>query len=214
MVEDENGNKGSMYYSMLNFLETELETALHNSESVNEIGLLKKRISALKANMVEYLVGGVTVAERDMNKDLVEDAIKNCKSASLYGVGRAANYEGLISSLELAKDRCNFNDEDNIENDILECIYSSYFDAAKILYSTVESDEDAVAEAVLKSIENGNPYDISSGLRDSIKGEGSDNVICSIMLDINILETISKIITIMVTCNQCLLQASNLNTYE
>lgn len=214
MTDPETGEKDPIYTSMVNFLESEIEAEKAGDKDANTIGLYKKRLSALKANMVDYLVGGITVSDRDNIKDLAEDAIKNCKSASLYGVGRAANYEGLISSLELAKDRCNFNDEDNIENDILECIYSSYFDAAKILYSTVESDEDAVAEAVLKSIENGNPYDISSGLRDSIKGEGSDNVICSIMLDINILETISKIITIMVTCNQCLLQASNLNTYE
>ena len=214
MVEDENGNKGSMYYSMLNFLETELETALHNSESVNEIGLLKKRISALKANMVEYLVGGVTVAERDMNKDLVEDAIKNCKSASLYGVGHAANFMGLSKSLDIVnKYNENTDVEDyNIRKDIAISIFASYVDITSILYRTVCLDEDKVKEAVFKSLDNNYPFNISSGEL-SLDDESGKNVLCSIKLDINILNTLSKIITMMVTCNQALLQASHLNVY-
>lgn len=214
MVEDENGNKGSMYYSMLNFLETELDTALHNSESVNEIGLLKKRISALKANMVEYLVGGVTVAERDMNKDLVEDAIKNCKSASLYGVGHAANFMGLSKSLDIVnKYNENTDVEDyNIRKDIAISIFASYVDITSILYRTVCLDEDKVKEAVFKSLDNNYPFNISSGEL-SLDDESGKNVLCSIKLDINILNTLSKIITMMVTCNQALLQASHLNVY-
>ena len=43
--------------------------------------------------------------------------------------------------------------------------------------------------------------------------EENPEVLCSIMLDINILDTIAKIITMMVTCNQCLLQHPNLNRY-
>ena len=44
--------------------------------------------------------------------------------------------------------------------------------------------------------------------------EVSDRVKCSIMRDVNSLDTISKIITIMATCNQCLLQSPHLNTYN
>ena len=96
-VYDEEGNvsEDPIYTAMVNFLQTEIDNC-KGTESASEIGLLKKRLSALKANMVDYLVGGVTISERDANKDLVEDAIKNCKFASLYGVGRAAKFEGLI----------------------------------------------------------------------------------------------------------------------
>jgi hypothetical protein len=180
-------------------------------DNANEMGLLKKRLSALKANMVEYLVGGITVSERDATKDLVEDAIKNCKSAAKYGVGRAANFEGLVHSLRTLKSK-RVNVENMIKEDISGAIFGAYCDIAEILYGTVSNDEDEIKKYLYNSIEIGNPYNISSGTLPDLNSNYT-NVKCSIMLDVNILTTISKIITIMVTCNQCLLQAPQLNTY-
>ena len=216
---DDEGNMDPEYANLIKFLETEIEVG-KESENAHEIGLLKKRLSALRANMVDYLVGGVTIAERDMKKDLVEDAIKNCKSASMYGVGYAANFEGLKNSYKITQDYVKDKyplAEDNpkinlIYNDIAQCIFASYCDAAKILYGTVELDKNIVEEAVFISMENGKPYDISSGELD-IKSDNGDSVLCSIKLDVNILDTLSKIITMMATSNQCLLQASHLNIY-
>ena len=202
--EDGEVKEDPIYTSMINFLTTEIENA-KDTDSAGSIGLLKKRLSALKANMVDYLVGGVTVAERDAIKDLVEDAVKNCKSATLYGVGSAANFEGLSNSLKVIDD---FKDG-TIEKDIALAIFKSYYDISVILYGTVEYDKDKLNEYVLSSIEKGYPFDISSG---TVCTE-NNNILCSIMLDINILDTISKIITMMSTCNQCLLQASHLNVY-
>ena len=206
--EDGTVEDDPIYTAMVNFLETEIENTKSDSDT-NELGLLKKRLSALKANMVEYLVGGITIADRDAVKDLVEDAIKNTKSATLYGVGRAANYEGLEAAYFLLQ-KYEYEVENEIETAIAECIFLSYCDIAKVLYGTVSNDEDEIAEALVKSLDLHNPFDISSG---SIPVEPSDKVKCSIMLDVNILDTISKIITMMVTCNQCLLQATQLNTY-
>lgn len=209
---DEDGNvlDDPIYTAMVNFLETEIEN-MKATDNPNELGLLKKRLSALKANMVEYLVGGITVSERDAIKDLVEDAIKNCKSAAKYGVGRAANFEGLIHSLRTLKSK-RVNSENRIEEDIVGSIFGAYCDITEILYGTVSNDKEEIKKYLYCSLENGNPYNISSGTLPNIKTELS-NVKCSIMLDINILNTLSKIITIMVTCNQCLLQAPQLNTY-
>ena len=206
--EDGTVEDDPIYTAMVNFLETEIENIKSDSDT-NELGLLKKRLSALKANMVEYLVGGITIADRDAVKDLVEDAIKNTKSATLYGVGRAANYEGLEAAYFLLQ-KYEYEVENEIETAIAECIFLSYCDIAKVLYGTVSNDEDEITEALVKSLDLHNPFDISSG---SIPVEPSDKVKCSIMLDVNILDTISKIITMMVTCNQCLLQAPQLNTY-
>lgn len=206
--EDGTVEDDPIYTAMVNFLETEIENTKSDSDT-NELGLLKKRLSALKANMVEYLVGGITIADRDAVKDLVEDAIKNTKSATLYGVGRAANYEGLEAAYFLLQ-KYEYEVENEIETAIAECIFLSYCDIAKVLYGTVSNDEDEITEALVKSLDLHNPFDISSG---SIPVEPSDKVKCSIMLDVNILDTISKIITMMVTCNQCLLQAPQLNTY-
>ena len=196
-----------VYTAMINFLETEIEQE-KSSENAHSIGLLKKRLSALKANMVDYLVGGVTIAERDMTKDLVEDAIKNCKSASLYGVGYAANFEGLIKSLEVMLQL----DPDHIYYQIAKSIFLSYVDATSILYGTVEYDQNLIDEYILNSIIEKAPYDISKGYLPDLD-QVSNNILCSIKLDVNILDTISKIITMMCTCNQCLLQSSAINLY-
>ena len=197
------------YKALINFLESEIENAKATEDS-NEVGKLKKRLNALNANMVDYLVGGVTVAERDMYKDLVEDAIKNCKSAALYGVGYAANFEGLRAAIEV-KDEIEISD---VEKAILDSIIASYIEIAKILYSTVEYDTDKVINYIQKSIELEAPYNIATGqLPDNIENVSRD-VLCSIKLDVQILELVTKIINLMNGCNQCLLQAPQLNVYE
>ena len=197
-----------VYSAMINFLETEIEQE-KNSENAHSIGLLKKRLSALKANMVDYLVGGVTISDRDMNKDLVEDAVKNCKSASLYGIGFAANYEGLSSSLEILNNYIN-NKNRGIYIDIAQCIFESYLEVTRILYRSVELDEDLVEKAVWQSLEDAHPYNISEGYLDSDSGW---NVLCSIKLDVNILKDVSKIISMMLTANQALLMSAAINLY-
>lgn len=194
-----------IYTSLINFLKTEIENT-KSTDSAGEIGLLKKRLSALKANMVEYLVGGITISDRDATKDLVEDAIKNCKSASLYGVGYAANFEALRASYSYLYDV----NEDTIEADIARCIFTSYYQITEILYGTVSNDSKSIEEHIFISLTGEAPFNIKDGV---LPDEVSKQVKCSIMLDINILDTISKIITIMVTCNQCLLQAAQLNNY-
>lgn len=207
--EDGTVSDDPIYTAMINFLETEINNAKATG-TAHEVGLLKKRLSALKSNLVEYLVGGVTVSERDAVKDLVEDAIKNCNSASEFGVGYAANFEGLSHSYNLLNEKV--FEEGTIENDILSCIFNSYYDIATILYSTVSRDEEEIDNHICMSIENGCPYNICEGVLPALDEKGTQ-VKCSIMLDINILDTLSKIITIMVTCNQCLLQAPQLNKY-
>lgn len=197
----------AVYTAMVNFLETEIEQE-KASEDAHSIGLLKKRLSALKSNMVDYLVGGVTIADRDMLKDLVEDAVKNTKSASLYGVGYAANYEGLTASLEVLTSLLNTDDKLNL--DIANCIYQSYKDVAAILYGTVELDKDKVEQAVLASIMNGFPYNLANG---DLSEDGGESVLCSIKLDVNILKDVSKIISMMLTANQALLMSTAINLY-
>ena len=209
--EDGTVKEDPIYTAMVNFLETEIENT-SSTDSANEIGLLKKRLAALKANTVDYLVGGITVSDRDALKDLVEDAVKNCKSAAQNGVGFAANYEAFKASFELMKQFENDEDSTSIQLDIIRAIYCSYYDITKILYSTVCGDEDKVDDYVCSSIGYGRPYNVSSGELPRI--DSVDNSVkCSIMLDIHILDTISRIISMMVTCNQCLLQAPSLNTY-
>ena len=42
--------------------------------------------------MIDFLVGGITIADRNNLKASVEDAVLNCRSAAKYGVGYGANF--------------------------------------------------------------------------------------------------------------------------
>ena len=212
---DEEGNQieDPIYTSMVGFLETEIKEAEKaGDESAGNIGLLKKRLSALKANMAEFLVGGVTIADRDATRDLVQDAVKNCRSALEFGVGYAANFEGLRASYENFLNRNNEEFCDIVSRDISELLFNAYFNIAEILYTTVDRDKDKVEGYIIQSLENEAPFDISSGELPS-KDQKGTNVKCAIMLDIQVLDTISKIIGKMATCNQLLVQSPKLNYY-
>ena len=215
-IAPKHGNKEDdpIYHSMVNFLETEIEKYSAENDAA-KTGNLKKRLSALKASLVEYLVGGVTIAERDAKKDLIEDAIKNCRSAMHSGVGYAANYEGLRAAV-LAVEKYDENDtceKDEIKYDIASSILNAYVSITRILYGTVCTDSDTIEKAISISLETeAGPFNICEGMLD-VCDDAPSNVLCSIALDVNIIDTLSKIISIMVTCNQCLLQAPNLNNY-
>ena len=226
---DEEGNAtyDPVYTAMVEFLETEIKE--HKStEDANYIGTLRKRLAALKANMVDYLVGGITISDRNATKDLVEDAIKNCASAARDGWGYAANFEGFSKTFDLLVHKQDeildvFKEDYGIALDIFMVIYNAYFDITKDLYSTIESDKGKIDKMItvsLMSLES--PINIKEGFvvfnidnKEEVEDykKKKSTVKCTISLDIEILDTISKIISLMVTCNQCLLQAPQLNRY-
>ena len=201
-------NEGKIFGSIIEFLHSEIKNAEENNEDKLTIGRLKKRCRALESNLIEFLVGGITISDRDSLKDLVEDAVKNCASAAEYGVGRAANFEGLYASYTLI----NYDDEyeSNLQRNIAQVIFNAYYNAAKILYGTVV-DSSRVDNIIKKSIEEERPFNIISLFNGELINK--NNVLCSIRTDIEILNAISKIITMIVTSNQCLLQTTNLNRY-
>ncbi len=203
------------YKVLLDFLKNEIEKAKAEDADSGEIGRLKKRVRCLEANMVEFLIGGITISDRDALKDLVEDAVKNCASAVADGVGRASNFEGLLASymmtLDVYEDQSYF---DKIKEKIVKIIFDSYCEAAFILYKTVLSTDDAI-RAIDYSLKKKNPYNIT----DFFENENfddvnvSDKVLTSIKTDVVILEAISRVVTNMVTANQCLLQSPSVNRY-
>lgn len=194
---DEEGNPipTPTFANLLQFVEAELKNAISNSEDDVTIHQLKKRLQSLKANMVEFNVGGITIADRDSVKDLVEDAVKSCRSASRDGVGYAANFEGLRATLELI-DEC----EDESEEAILQLIGKAYVNLQSKLY------EDNPIERIKKNIEEDCPYNLATQ-------EYDHKVITSINTDIRILDAIAKIVTLMVTTEQCFVQVPALNHY-
>lgn len=192
-MKDENGEFSETFKTLLSFLEAELEKCIEANENNSVTGRLKRRINSLKANMVEYFVGGVSMSDRDSVRDLVEDAVLNCRSASKNGVGYGANFEGLLASNKLAE-----------KSNIYEIIYMSYVELVSLLYSTANIDNSL--KIVDKSLELGKPYNIKTK-------EFDNKVICSIETDIVVLGAISQIISLMFTSNQFICESPIQNRY-
>lgn len=193
MYKDESKTEYSdTFNALLNQLEAELKVAYENNEDANVTGTLKRRINSLKANMVDFLIGGVTVADRDALRDLVEDAVLCCRSAVKNGVGYGANYEAfkVLSELYDGKDV------------FLSTLYQSYSEIECLLYSSIGLDDVDVD----RSLNEGCPINLRTK-------EYDHKVLTSISSDITILETISKIVTLMFTSNQFLVQTPLDNKY-
>lgn len=204
--EDGNPINSSIYNNIITFLEAELKNARNTGSNAGVLGSLKRQLNAVKANMVEFFVGGISISDRDAVRDLVEDAVLNCRSAATNGVGYGANILGLISLFDKEIPVDSFGPRDSVEDTILDILRGAYFNAVKSLYRT-KFDEETAEEIVNDIIkEHKKPVDI-------ISGEPSDLILTSIESEPMILNTISKIITIMFTSNQALLQAPSLTQY-
>lgn len=195
---DENGEKTVIYKNLLDYLETELRKETDNGANIREIGTLKRRIHSLKSNMVEYFVGGITMADRDSLRDLIEDAVLNCRSAAINGIGWAANCEALFALHDIVVTEG--------KKDILtDIIYNAYRNLVITLYKTADSKFSD--QSLNKIIEARMPINIRSGKHDS-------NVVTSIESDMTIMDTVAKIIGIMATCNQFVLPTAMHNVYD
>ena len=143
--------------------------------------------------MVDFLIGGITIADRNNLKASVEDAILNCRSASENGVGYGANF--------MAWKAINDIIEEDESNSMLLSLKTAYDNIIKILYSNYDFN-------TIKK--NSFYYNCPMNLRN---GKYDYKVKSSIKSDIVILETISKILTLMFTCNQYLTQTPMHNIY-
>lgn len=194
MFESSTSNEVSNEYkSLIRFLEGELKHAQDNNKSITVIGKLKRRINAIKANMVELYIGGISNTDRAYYSDLVVDAIKNCRSASQYGVGHGANIEGLLALHKLNSDYLESNE--NV-NKLINILYNSYKELVRMVYK--HNDVNNQFENVLEDIlNNGIAPNIVTGKYDS-------SVLCSIETDIEILKSVLKIVSIVLSANQFL----------
>lgn len=206
---DEEGNRtySSVYNGLLNYITQELDVAYKNNEDANVTGKLKRRLNSLKTNLVEYLIGGITVTDRDSIRDLVEDAVLNCRSAAKNGVGYGANFEAFRVIHEMM-DEYDDNPLKHLDGKlaIKTAIRSAYWSALIDLYMTVYDSIDMADAMVHESLEKGMPLNLATM-------EFDGKVLCSIETDVAILEAISKVIMVMFTANQALLESPMNNVY-
>ena len=201
VAEDGSRPYSKVFTGLVNHIKAELSLAKEAKEDINLIGALKRRLNHLEANFVEYYVGGVSAADRDNVKDLVEDAVLNCRSAAVNGVGYAANFEGLLASREVV---ANHHDSD-IENHIAIVLMDSYYQLVEDLYKTTFIEEEA-QEKFQESIYKAQPINLRTKSYESA-------VLCSIESDPVILKAVTKIISVMVLSNQALVQEPLRNAY-
>lgn len=196
------GKHSELFNQRTDYLQKQIEKLTVEGNTTTEIYTLKKRLNSLKGKMVEIYIGGVTIADRDAERDLLEDAVLNCRSAAINGVGYAANFEGYRAALSVTEDELT-----GIEADIADILVKQYYDIMYALYDSVGEEEiDNPHEIIKQCIIHGCPYNITTGKYDY-------KVLTSIDTDICIIDTISKIITIMVTANQFILPTINMNNY-
>lgn len=204
------------YNNYLAWLQQKLETEEKNGANAGVTGAIKRRINALNANMVEYQVGGISPTDRDADRDLVEDAVLNCRSAAKYGYGRASNIEGFLAANELNLSYvCKYVGHTDkpiprkleVETIVARAFYEAYVELLTILYKSMMISDEEASKIVQKVCNEGVPYDIRHR-------EYSDKVISSIESDVVIIQSIAKIVSIMVTSNQCLLANPQLNLYS
>lgn len=195
---DSNGNYSEEYNMMLNYLETQVQKAKNENAGIEEIARTKRRLNCFKGNMVDFLIGGLTLADRNNLKASVEDAVLNCRSAAINGVGYGANFMAL-QELKLMHEKYP-------DDEIIHSLYTAYIDLTYILYGSVYTDN-TVTEIINKSLDSEKcPLNITTN-------EYDGKVKSSIKSDITILETINKILTLMYTCNNYLVQTPGHNPY-
>jgi chaperonin GroEL len=201
---NEDGSKSDTFKSIITFLEAELEKAKRDGQDANVTGNLKRRINSLKANMVEYLIGGIATSDRDSLRAAVEDAVLNCRSAAANGVGYGANFEGYRCFRDInRKYTTDLNTEKCIlDVEIASIILNSYEELIKVLYSK-EKLNDKEFETLLESP---TPYNM-------ITKEYDQKVLSSIESDATILGAIGEIVTVMFTANQFILETPLHNVY-
>lgn len=207
--------------NLIKALEAELQMAYENNDSIATIGRLKRRINSLKANMVELLIGGVSVADRDSVRDLVEDAVKSLRSACQYGVGNGSNYEGYVAANTILEEQWEsgvkailvdvegeggFLSEPTLKEACIEIIANAYTNLLGTLYEVSGYSENKIKEIFDGMYEAEKPFNIRTQNFDG-------KVLTSIESDKVILSTISKIVTLMYTSNQFLIPDPVFNKY-
>lgn len=198
------------YNNIVNFLEAQYKSLASQGGNVGSLGSLKRQLNAVKSNMVELFIGGISISDRDSLRDLVEDAVLNTRSAAQNGVGYGANTMGLCAITEMLNHSEDYSDGTDT---MLKIILDAYKEEIRSLYSTIFYDTDRIFDTLYEEIiaNGGKPYNMYVDSKKENPYDGK--VLTSIESEPMILDTIAKIVTIMYTANQTVLQAPTLASH-
>lgn len=206
---NDDGSYSTQYDNLLQFLKTEINKKTEEGENIRDIGTLKRRLHSLESNMVELFVGGITQADRDALRDLVEDAVLNIRSAATNGVGFGAN---MSAAIIVFRESVKHSPASTIEDKIYQVLENAYADLIGVLYNgTAMWDTDNYSTPYLNAVNMAFKEGMIYNIRTK---KWSNNVKTSIMSDVTILDTVTRIVGIMATCNQFILPTAMHNIYE
>lgn len=207
---DGKGEYTEFFKNYLGNLEATLKKYEETRQELVKIGNLKRRINILKANMVDLYVGGIGTSDRMPLSDAIEDAVLNCRSAAKDGVGNAANFEGFRAFSKLEKkyhDLVN-GDEKDINLAVATLLCRSYLKLCSLIYVPYfDDDTDKAILTVGQGLTKGAPFNI---LSEDFDGK----VLTSIKTEPAILDSISRIITLLFQTNQFLVPDARFNIYN
>lgn len=207
-MKNVDGSYTTTYKNLLSFLEISLKNAKDNGDDAKTIGTYKRRIHALKSNLVELMIGGISQSDRDALRDLVEDAVLNCRSAAANGVGYGANYMAYKAICDYYDSIADETDiYGNKDIDLVASFRASYQFVIGRLYENVMDFGGMSYEEICDTL-------IKEGCPCNIRTRGFDGKVkSSIESDIIILETVAKIVGLMATCNQFIVPSPMHNVY-
>lgn len=195
-----------------------MEASEKNSIITDDMISKKQRIAKLKCKMGTINVGGYTELQKSANFDLVEDAVKACESAYLYGYvpGQSVAIQKAIQELletDISKEL----------KTLLESIYDAFIGVFRILLNNKFKDipisqyrlEQLVSECIKENsaidIEQLNYIEVDNSLASVIptpnyhifvQVEFNKDIINSCMTDIEILKAASSIVGLLTSSNQ------------
>lgn len=165
----------------------------------SHISNYKKRISKLTSQVVEIYIESISTSDK-CNKFLVyEDVCTSVMNAAKNGVGRAALFELYNACNKLNLE--NYNEEYNsLYHSILLFIKNSVTSLVGYLLRTSKEDDRKINEVLYAIPFKEMPYNI-------ITNEYDANLLTTIMSDIEILSSISIILSNLITTNQMLISS-------
>ena len=142
---NEDGSYSDEYNMMVNYLKTQIDKAISEDAGINEIARTKRRYNSFRGNMIDFLIGGISLSDREALKASVEDAVLNVRSSTLNGVGYGGNFMGLQVINEMLN-------ESEWENDgYIRMLNRAYRNLIRALYVSSYPDHvDSIIEDSLK----------------------------------------------------------------
>lgn len=164
---------------------------------------IKTRIAKLKCKMGIIKVGGVSTLEQSANYDLVDDAVKACENAFIYGYNIGCSLIIPTTITELIAQNSFTDKEIQILNMLGLAFLNVYKRVIQNKYVQVEKPEEQkllsekIDSIISGSIENQLPFDLTTNTY-------STKIINPTHTDIEILKATSSMVSLLITSNQYL----------